>query len=100
MARFRLTAAAAVGLVAITIVCPEKRKRSVSEYIVPSLIVKEERNEVSTQFRVQQIANGYVVKAGGLPIHYSTIEGAAEAVKLGLVKTFCERQSTSSCKSS
>jgi hypothetical protein len=83
-----------------TISRPEKRKRSVSEYIVPSLIVKEERNEVSTQFRVQQIANGYVVKAGGLPIHYSTIEGAAEAVKLGLVKTFCERQSTSSCKSS
>ena len=70
-----------------------------SEYIVPSLIVKEERNEVSTQFRVQQIANGYVVKAGGLPIHYSTIEEAAEALKRGLMKTFSEESSSSSCKS-
>ena len=98
MARIRLTAAA-VGLVAITIVCPEKRKRSVSEYIVPKFVIKEERCDVSTQVRIQQISNGYVVKTGGLPIHYSTIEEAAEALKRGLMKTFCVEPSSSSCKS-
>jgi hypothetical protein len=99
MARIRSTAAT-VGLIAITTVCPERRKRKMSDYLVPKFVVKGERNDVTTQVRVQQIANGYVVKAGDKPIHYSTIEESAEAVKRGLIKAFCEEQRSSICKSS
>ena len=71
-----------------------------SEHIVPKFIVKKAPHDVSAQLRVQQYANGYAVKTGSLPIHYSTIEEAAEAVKRGLIKAFCEEQTSSSCKSS
>lgn len=51
----------------------------------PKFDVKKERNDVSTQVRVQQLENGFVVRTGGKPIHYPTIEEAAEAVKAGLI---------------
>jgi exosome complex RNA-binding protein Csl4 len=99
MAQVRSTAAT-VGLVAITTVCPERRKRRMSDYLVPKFVVNGERNDVSTQVRVQRIVNGYVVKTGDKPIHYLTIEESAEAVKRGLMKAFCEEQRSFSCKSS
>lgn len=52
---------------------------------VPKFDVKKDRNDVTTQVRVQQLENGFVVRTGGKPIHYSTIEDAAEAVKQGLI---------------
>ena len=52
---------------------------------VPKFEVKSERNDVSTQIRVQQLENGFVVRTGNKPIHYPTIEEAANAVKDGLI---------------
>lgn len=51
----------------------------------PKFEIKLERNDTSTQVRVQELENGFVVKTGSKPIHYQTIEEAAEAVKLGLI---------------
>jgi hypothetical protein len=52
---------------------------------VPKFDVKSERNDISTQVRVQQLENGFVVRTGNKPIHYPTIEEAANAVKDGLI---------------
>ena len=52
---------------------------------VPKFEIKTERNDTSTQVRVQELENGFVVKTGNKPIHYETIEDAAEAVKVGLI---------------
>ena len=51
----------------------------------PKFDVKKERNDVSTQVRVQQLENGFVVKTGNRPIHYPTIKEAADAVRDGLI---------------
>ena len=53
---------------------------------IPKLIVRDEQNDVSTQLRIQQIANGFVVRSGGDPIFYPTLEEAAEAVRLGILQ--------------
>lgn len=53
---------------------------------IPRFEVKHERNDTSTLVRVQELENGFVVKTGGKPIHYKTIEAAAEAVKQGLIE--------------
>jgi len=51
-----------------------------------SLSVTEQQNkEWSTQIRVSQIENGYVIKAGGKSIHFTSIAAAADAVREGLV---------------
>jgi len=52
---------------------------------IPKFTVKNERNDVGTQVRVQQLENGFVVRTGNKPIHYTTIEEAADAVRAGLV---------------
>jgi len=53
---------------------------------IPKLIVRDEQNDVSTQLRIQQIANGFVVRSGGDPIFYPNIEEVAEAVRLGILQ--------------
>ena len=53
---------------------------------IPRFDVKIERNDTTTQVRVQELENGFVVKTGNKPIHYKTIEDAAEAVKQGLIE--------------
>lgn len=51
----------------------------------PKLSLQQDRNDVSVHIRVQQMENGFAVKTGNKPIHYPTIEEAAEAVKDGLI---------------
>lgn len=53
---------------------------------IPDFKVQEDRNDVTTLVRIQQIQNGFVVRGGSQPIHYPDIESAAEAVKAGLIK--------------
>jgi len=57
----------------------------VTQDTTPKFEVKTERNDTTTQVRVQELENGFVVKTGGKPIHYGTIEEAADAVKQGLI---------------
>lgn len=52
---------------------------------IPKFKIVSEKNDVTTLIRVQQIQNGFVVRGGGSPIHYSTMEQTAEAIKDGLV---------------
>jgi len=47
-------------------------------------IVREDANEISTQVRVQQICNGFVVRTGLDPTFYPDIGKAADAIKAGI----------------
>ena len=58
---------------------------NVTQETIPKFEIKSERNDTSTQVRVQELENGFVVKTGDKPIHYPNIEEAAEAVKQGLI---------------
>jgi len=54
---------------------------------IPVFKVQEDKNDVTTLIRLQQIQNGFVVRGGKQAIHYPDIATAAEAVKEGLMKT-------------
>tara|TARA_Y100000004_G_C8821156_1_gene371982 strand:+ start:541 stop:747 length:207 start_codon:yes stop_codon:yes gene_type:complete len=50
-------------------------------------IRKESATDVSTQIRIQKIANGFVVRGhADPPIHYDSQEKLAEAIKAGILK--------------
>jgi hypothetical protein len=60
---------------------------------IPTITVNKDKNDVSVQIRILRIKNGYLVRGGhgsGEPVHYPTVEEAAEAVKQGLIKAFWE----------
>lgn len=54
--------------------------------MTPELVVREDANDVSVQIRVQKVANGFLVRAGKVPIYYATIEAAADAARAGLIE--------------
>lgn len=54
---------------------------------IPDLIVRDEPNDVSIQIRIQKIENGFLVRAGGLPVFYANIETTADAISKALLKT-------------
>jgi hypothetical protein len=56
--------------------------------IVPKFIVREEQNDIGAQIRVQQIANGFVIRGCAQPVFCKTTEEMAEAVKQGLIAAF------------
>ena len=54
---------------------------------VPEFKVQVHNNDITMLVRLQQLSNGFVVRGCKSPIHYSNIEEAAEAVKLGIIKS-------------
>ncbi len=56
-----------------------------SDKPVPKFLVREDQSDVSTQVRVQQIVNGFVIRTGADPIFYPDIESAADAIRDGLI---------------
>ncbi len=59
----------------------------ISNNEVPNLQVRKDTNDISTQIRIQKIANGFVVRGhAGTPIHYESQEKLAEAVKVGILR--------------
>lgn len=54
---------------------------------IPVFKVQEDKNDVTTLIRLQQIQNGFVVRGCKQAIHYPDIATAAEAIKEGLIKT-------------
>jgi hypothetical protein len=51
---------------------------------VPSFQIKRDGSDVNTHVRISRISNGFVVKTGDSPVHYETIEAAADAIAAGL----------------
>jgi hypothetical protein len=54
--------------------------------VTPKLAVREDGQDISVQIRVQQVANGFLVRTGNIPIYYSSIEKAAAAVSDSLIQ--------------
>jgi len=63
---------------------------------IPTITVNKDKNDVSVQVRVLKIKNGYLVRGGhgsGEPVHYSTVEEAADATKQGIIRAFNQQDS-------
>lgn len=52
------------------------------------LTINKDKNDTSVQLRILQIQNGYIVRGGGQPVHFSNIQEAAESIKHSVVNTF------------
>ena len=52
------------------------------------LTINTDKHEKSIQLRVIEIENGYLIRGGSRPVHFSEIEDAAESVKVSLISAF------------
>jgi hypothetical protein len=53
---------------------------------IPEIVVRKDNNDISVQIRVQQVANGFLVRTGKAPVFYSTIDETAAAISSGIVQ--------------
>ena len=59
---------------------------------VPEFEIRTEKNDVNTRITVQQAQDGYFVRHRELPIHFDSLEDAAEAVKQGILNAKWPKQ--------
>lgn len=58
--------------------------------VAVAFTVHETETTREVQLRVSEIANGWVIKAGGAP-HYCKTEEELQAAIAGVVRRFCKR---------